>query len=67
MKNANPLIIPRNYHVEEALKFAIEKNDITKLSKLINVIKKNNCEKTTLSVYQSPGQSKEKYITYCGT
>ncbi len=67
MKNANPLIIPRNYRVEEALKFAIEKSDITKLSKLINVIKKNNCDKTTLSFYQSPGQSKEKYVTYCGT
>ena len=25
MKKANPLIIPRNYHVEEALKFAVEK------------------------------------------
>ena len=46
MKKANPLIIPRNYHVEEALKFAIESNDITKLSKLMDAIKKNNCDKT---------------------
>ena len=48
MKKANPHIIPRNYHVEEALKNAIENNDITKFSKLMNTIKDNNCDKTTL-------------------
>ena len=67
MKKANPLVIPRNYHVEEALKFAIERSDITKLNNLINIIKNANCDNTTLSVYQSPGQNKEKYVTYCGT
>ena len=67
MKKANPLVIPRNYHVEEALKFAIEKNDITKINNLINIIKDVNCDDATLSIYQSPGQNKEKYVTYCGT
>ena len=67
MKKANPLVIPRNYHVEEALKFATEKNDITKLNNLINIIKDVNCDNATLSIYQSPGQNKEKYVTYCGT
>ena len=67
MKKANPLIIPRNYHVEEALKFAEENNDTTKLEKLINIIKGEECDDSTLSFYQSPGKSFKKYVTYCGT
>ncbi len=67
MKKANPLIIPRNYHVEEALKFAVENNDIAKLKKLINIIKDKECDDSTLSIYQSPGKKIKKYVTYCGT
>ncbi len=67
MKKANPLIIPRNYHVENALKIAEDNNDITKLKKLIEIIKGNDCNDSTLSFYQSPGESFEKYVTYCGT
>ena len=67
MKKANPLIIPRNYHVEEALKFAVENNDIAKLKKLMNVIKDKECDDSTLSIYQSPGKKIKKYVTYCGT
>ncbi len=67
MKKANPLVIPRNYHVEEALKNAVENNDLNKFNNLVNVIKNNNCDATTLSLFQSPGQSDKKYVTYCGT
>ena len=67
MKKANPLIIPRNYHVEEALKIAVESNDITKLIKLMDAIKDNECDGSTLSIYQSPGKKSKKYVTYCGT
>ena len=67
MKKANPLVIPRNYHVEEALKNAVENNDMAKFYKLMNTIKDNDCDAATLSFYQSPGQNSKKYVTYCGT
>ncbi len=69
MKKVNPLIIPRNYHVEEALKIADENNDITKLKKMIDAIKNkgNECDASTLSLYQSRGKNNKKYVTYCGT
>ena len=38
MKNNNPLIIPRNHKVEEALE-AAEKNDLKPINQLIEIIK----------------------------
>ena len=39
MKNNNPLVIPRNHKVEEALE-AAEKNDLKPINKLIRNFKK---------------------------
>ena len=68
MREVNPLIIPRNYLVEEALKSATEFNDMTKVKKLSQIYK-NPYEKTSeISVYQElPAYKNEKYQTYCGT
>ncbi len=67
MKKANPLVIPRNNHVEGALQAVIKDNDITKLKRLIRVIKNTKSDNETLSIYQSPGQNNKQYVTYCGT
>ena len=67
MREVNPLIIPRNHLVEEALKYATEMNDLSKVQKLIKVLQNPYDEISTTSAYQSVPFSHENYITYCGT
>ncbi len=68
MRSANPLVIPRNHKVEEALDAAANNNDLMKIHNLLKVLKnpyKNNSEITN---YQSPPPpTNEKYKTFCGT
>ena len=42
-------------------------NQAFKVKKLLDIIKGNDCDESTVSFYQSPGKSGEKYVTYCGT
>ena len=67
MKSVNPLIIPRNHNVEEAL-LAANNNDLTLFNKLINILEKPyENQKSTLN-YQLPAPvSDQKYQTFCGT
>ena len=68
MRNANPLVIPRNYKVEEALKAATDNNDLTEVKKLIKILENPYDKISNISTYQSPPISSEKkYKTYCGT
>jgi len=67
MREVNPLIIPRNHLVEEALKYATEMNDLSKVQKLLKVLQNPYDEISTTSAYQSVPFSHENYITYCGT
>ena len=68
MRLANPLVIPRNHKVEEALSAATNNNDLTKIRKLLKVLQnpyKNNSEITDYQYTLNP--SNEKYKTFCGT
>ncbi len=66
MRVNNPLVIPRNHKVEEALE-AAERNDLIPLNKLLEIlIKPYNEQKGTVD-YQSPSKSDKKYQTFCGT
>ena len=68
MHEANPLVIPRNHLVEEALNAATENNDLTKVKELLKILKDPYKNKSNTDYYQStstPG--KERYKTYCGT
>jgi len=71
MREANPLVIPRNHLVEESIKYATENNDLTKIHSLLEVLKnpyKNISNISNISKYQTPpSRNKEKYQTYCGT
>ena len=67
MREVNPLIIPRNHFVEEALKYAIEKNDLSKVSELLKVLQNPYDYISTTSVYQLVPFTEENYVTYCGT
>ena len=66
MKNNNPLVIPRNHKVEEALE-AAEKNDLKPLNQLIEILKNPYTQKNDIHDYQIPSNSVEKYQTFCGT
>ena len=67
MKKVNPVIIPRNHKVEEALSDA-EKNNYKSLNILLSVIDKPYEPKVDISEFQTPAPaSKEKYQTFCGT
>jgi len=66
MKNNNPLVIPRNHKVEEALK-AAEKNDLKPVNQLIEILKDPYTQKDDFFDYQLPSNLNEKYQTFCGT
>jgi uncharacterized protein YdiU (UPF0061 family) len=63
----NPLVIPRNYKVEEALNSA-NNNNLDLLKKLIKVLEKPYQNQKDTSDYQSPDLLNiKKYQTFCGT
>jgi len=66
MRNNNPLVIPRNHKVEEALE-AAEKNDLKPLNQLIEILKNPYTQNNDIHDYQIPSISVEKYQTFCGT
>ncbi len=67
MKKVNPVIIPRNHKVEEAL-YDAEKNNYKTLNILLSVIQNPYDPKVDILKFQTPAPaSKEKYQTFCGT
>jgi uncharacterized protein YdiU (UPF0061 family) len=66
MKNNNPLVIPRNHKVEEALE-AAEKNNLNPIIQLVEILKDPYTQKKDILDYQIPSNSDEKYQTFCGT
>ena len=66
MRSFNPLVIPRNHKVEEALD-AANKDDFQPLKKLIEILSQPYFQNKNIIEYQLPSIQKEKYQTYCGT
>jgi len=67
MHSANPLVIPRNHKVEEALE-AANNDDLNPMNNLLKILEKPYESQKGISDYQSPAQpSNEKYQTFCGT
>jgi uncharacterized protein YdiU (UPF0061 family) len=66
MRNNNPLVIPRNHKVEEALE-AAEKNNLKPFNQLIEILKDPYTQKNNIEDYQISSNSDEKYQTFCGT
>ena len=66
MKKVNPLIIPRNHKVEEALSEA-EQGNLKSFTELIEILKKPYTKQKDIFSYQVPSLSEEKYQTFCGT
>ena len=67
MKSNNPIVIPRNHKVEEALAEA-DKGSLDKMKKLLAILKNPYDNQNNIEAYQSPAPlSNEKYQTFCGT
>ena len=65
MKISNPVVIPRNHKVEEALSLA-NNGDLEKLNNLISVISKPYDNQEAIEDYQLP-LTDSNYQTFCGT
>jgi uncharacterized protein YdiU (UPF0061 family) len=67
MRSVNPIFIPRNHKVEEALKDANE-NKLETLNQLLEVIKSPYKDNGMLKDYQQPMSNENgNYKTFCGT
>jgi len=66
MKKTNPLVIPRNHKVEEALS-AANVNNFEIMNKLLLVLEKPYEYHKYISDFQSSSLDNKKYVTFCGT
>ena len=67
MKKSNPIVIPRNHKVEEALK-AADEGDFSLVERLLSILENPYEYKKEMDEYtQLPKQSDLPYRTYCGT
>ena len=64
----NPIYIPRNHKVEEALSAAVNQDDMIPFSELLTVLSHPFDEVSGRETYASPGPIKgSPYQTFCGT
>ena len=66
MDRANPLYIPRNHLVEEALEAATA-GDLVPVERLLAVVTDPYRERPGLAEYTRPAPGAGPYVTYCGT
>jgi len=67
MRLNNPLVIPRNHKVEEALE-AANNDNLNPLENLIRILENPYEDKKKINEYQSPAPPSDKiYKTFCGT
>ncbi len=69
MRAVNPIYIPRNHRVEEALAAAVEHDDLAPFEQLLNVLAQPFEERTGLGPYAEPAPAADAagYRTFCGT
>ena len=67
MKKTNPVVIPRNQKVEEALADA-DKGNLETMNKLLKVLSNPYSDQENIIEFQKPAPiGNEKYQTFCGT
>ena len=66
MRSVNPLVIPRNHKVEEALEIS-KRGDFEYVNQLIKVLKEPYSQQKNILEYQIPSNFNESYQTFCGT
>ena len=66
MRDNNPLVIPRNHKIEDALE-AAENNNLKPIKKILEILQKPYTEQMEIRDFQLPSKSNKEYQTYCGT
>ena len=67
MQSTNPMVIPRNHKIEEALTLAND-NDLILFNRLIKIFKNPyNTTKDDLEFMEPILDNNKKYQTFCGT
>ena len=68
MRQHNPVVIPRNHHVEEVIQACVQTGKGTAAEKFLQVLRSPYEEKVQTSGYQDPPSDGDKdYKTFCGT
>lgn len=67
MRTANPVVIPRNHRVEEALSAAEDHDDLSVLHRLLAVLASPYEARADAAAYQEPSPDDSNYRTFCGT
>ena len=68
MQTVNPVVIPRNYKMEEALQQIETKDDMYKITVFLKFLQKPYMLQEGINIYQlPPGPGHEEYKTFCGT
>mgnify|MGYP002631165897 CR=1 FL=1 len=68
MRQHNPVVIPRNHHVEEVIQECVETGGVTSAEKFLQVLRSPYEELAQTSEYQDPpSDGDENYQTFCGT
>lgn len=68
MNHQNPVVIPRNHRVEEALDAAVINNDLTLFNQLLQLVQLPYEPEGAYTKYQEPPINGDGfYATYCGT
>jgi uncharacterized protein YdiU (UPF0061 family) len=69
MRKINPMIIPRNHRVEEALAAASDNNDLAPFQRLLDALRRPYDDAPELAFYAEPAPAAmtASYQTFCGT
>jgi uncharacterized protein YdiU (UPF0061 family) len=68
MRASNPVVIPRNHHVEAAIKAVEQEGDLALTKQLLSVLRSPYQELDDTYLFQSPPEDGDaNYQTFCGT
>jgi uncharacterized protein YdiU (UPF0061 family) len=67
MQTVNPVVIPRNQRVEEALSAAEDRDDMSVLHRLLKALATPYEARADLAEYRDPPGDECGYRTFCGT
>jgi uncharacterized protein YdiU (UPF0061 family) len=68
MRRANPIFIPRNHRVEEALSAAVEGEDYAPFETLLHILSRPFDDQPEFAAFAEPApEGRGCYRTFCGT
>ncbi|NMA76198.1 MAG: hypothetical protein GX960_02895, partial [Actinomycetales bacterium] len=62
----NPLLVPRNMHLEEALR-AAHLGDLEPVRQMLGAVRRPFERRPELTHLEGPGDGGEGFLTFCGT